>query len=88
MLICLEPNPSCYGANFMTTSVETARVVREVAHPFIGMQLDTGALSINGEDPEAVLRDSSSLIGHIHASEPDLLPLGDGEPSTAECPRC
>ncbi|ASL26021.1 sugar phosphate isomerase/epimerase family protein [Azotobacter chroococcum] len=78
VLICLEPNPSCYGANFMTSSAETARVVREVAHPFIRMQLDTGALSINGEDPEAVLRDSSSLIGHIHASEPDLLPLGDG----------
>ena len=48
--ICLEPNPSCYGANFMTTSVETAGVVRLVDHPSIGMQFDTGALAINGED--------------------------------------
>jgi len=79
VVICLEPNPICYGANFMITSFETAQVVRQVAHPAIRMQLDTGALTINGEDPAAVLQDCGSLIGHIHASEPDLLPLGDGE---------
>ncbi|CAI8814582.1 Sugar phosphate isomerase/epimerase [Pseudomonas sp. IT-P74] len=76
--ICLEPNPTCYGANFMTTSAETAQVVRCVAHPAIQMQLDTGALTINREDPLMVLHGSVALIGHIHASEPDLVPLGDG----------
>jgi D-psicose/D-tagatose/L-ribulose 3-epimerase len=78
VMICLEPNPPCYGANFMTTSAETARVVERVAHPAIRMQLDTGALTINGESPATVLRDSAGLIGHIHASEPNLVPLGDG----------
>lgn len=78
VIVCLEPNPTCYGANFMTTSIETADVVRAVAHPAIRMQLDTGALTINAEDPLQVLDDCSVLIGHIHASEPDLLPLGDG----------
>lgn len=63
----------------MTTSAETALVVTQVAHPAIRMQLDTGALTINGEDPDCVLREHASLIGHIHASEPDLLPLGDGK---------
>lgn len=76
--ICLEPNPVCYGANFMTTSQETADVVRQVAHPAIRMQLDTGALTINKECPQAILGDFSRMIGHVHASEPDLLPLGDG----------
>lgn len=76
--ICLEPNPTCYGANFMTTSAETAQVVNQIAHPAVWMQLDTGAVAINGEDPAAVLQDYAALIGHIHASEPDLLPLGDG----------
>ena len=76
--ICLEPNPTCYGANFMTTSAETAQVVKCVAHPAIQMQLDTGALTINGEGPLEVLHDCAALIGHVHASEPDLLPLGDG----------
>ena len=78
VMICLEPNPPCYGANFMTTSAETAEVVRQVAHPAIRMQLDTGALAINGEEPSEVLQNSAILIGHIHSSEPNLVPLGDG----------
>lgn len=79
VVICLEPNPTCYGANFMTTSAETAQVVEQIAHPAIRMQLDTGALTINGEDPVTVLQECAPLIGHVHASEPYLLPLGDGE---------
>lgn len=79
VMICMEPNPECYGANFMTTSDETANVVEQVAHRAIRMQLDTGALTINGEEPATVLRDCAGLIGHVHASEPDLVPLGDGE---------
>jgi sugar phosphate isomerase/epimerase len=78
VVICLEPNPPCYGANFMTNSSETAEVVRQIDHPAIGMQLDTGALAVNGEDPVTVLQQCAPLIGHVHASEPDLLPLGDG----------
>ncbi|MCU1716338.1 sugar phosphate isomerase/epimerase family protein [Pseudomonas sp. 5P_3.1_Bac2] len=78
VIICLEPNPACYGANFMTTNAETADVVKRVAHMSIRMQLDTGALTINGENPLVVLNDCAPLIGHVHASEPDLLPLGDG----------
>lgn len=78
VIICLEPNPTRYGANFMTTSEETAHVVVEVCHGAIRMQFDTGALTINGESPEDVLEINAGLIGHVHASEPDLVPLGDG----------
>lgn len=77
VMICLEPNPTCYGANFMTNCGDTAQVVQQIAHPAIRMQFDTGALTINGEDPTAVLQTSAALIGHVHASEPKLLPLGD-----------
>lgn len=76
--VCLEPNPSCYGANFMTTSSETARVVKAIDHPAIRMQLDTGAMTINEEDIGAVVEECAGFLGHIHASEPNLLPLGDG----------
>lgn len=78
VMICLEPNPTRYGANFMCTSDETAAIVGSIAHPSIKMQLDTGALTINGENPYAVLQAHSKWVGHIHASEPDLVPLGDG----------
>lgn len=76
--VCLEPNPPCYGANFMTTSAETAVMVKQVGHPAIRMQLDTGAMTINGEAPEAVIANYAALIGHVHASEPNLVTLGDG----------
>jgi sugar phosphate isomerase/epimerase len=77
MQVCLEPNPPCYGANFMTCSEETAAVVMAVSHPAIRMQLDTGAIAINGEDPEEIVREYAHLIGHVHASEPNLVVLGD-----------
>lgn len=78
VVICLEPNPPCYGANFMVNSTETASVVTAVAHPAIRMQLDTGALTIDGEDSRQVMEEYATLIGHVHASEPDLVTLGDG----------
>jgi sugar phosphate isomerase/epimerase len=78
VIVCLEPNPTRYGANFMTHSAETAAVVRAVNHPAIRMQFDAGALTMNGESPAQVLATCAGLIGHVHASEPDLLPLGDG----------
>ncbi|KND60129.1 Nitrogen-fixing NifU, C-terminal [Candidatus Burkholderia verschuerenii] len=78
VIVCLEPNPPRYGANFMTTSDETRRVVEAIAHPAIRMQLDSGAIAINGETPFDVVRDCAAAIGHVHASEPDLVTVGDG----------
>lgn len=77
VVICLEPNPTCYGANFMTTSSETAHIVNAVSHPAIRMQLDTGAVTLNHESISQVLADYGTLIGHVHLSEPELAPLGD-----------
>jgi D-psicose/D-tagatose/L-ribulose 3-epimerase len=79
VVICLEPNPPCYGANFMTNSAETARIVNDVSHSAIRMQLDTGAMTINCENPEVIINKYGSLIGHVHASEPDLVVLGEGK---------
>ena len=78
VMVCLEPNPVCYGSNFMTNTQETIDVVTAINHRSIRMQFDTGAISINEESPIDILADSANLVGHIHASEPDLLPLGDG----------
>lgn len=75
VVVCLEPNPVCYQSNFMTNSMETARVVEAINHPNIRMQLDVGAMVINQEQPLEVLRDIKHLIHHIHISEPQLLPL-------------
>lgn len=81
VIVCLEPNPVHYGANFMVNSLETLTVVKRVDHPAIRMQLDSGALTLNEEDPAASIRECAPFIGHVHASEPRLVPLGD-----ANCP--
>jgi sugar phosphate isomerase/epimerase len=76
-MICLEPNPPVYGANFMTDASTTAEVVRAVDHPAIRMQLDVGALTLNGERAAEVLAADVDIVAHIHASEPQLKVLGD-----------
>lgn len=78
VVVCLEPNPSRYGCNFMTTTEEAADIVRGCAHPAIRLQFDTGTAAINGEDPLALLARHADIVGHVHASEPDLVTLGDG----------
>ncbi len=78
VVVCLEPCPPRYGGNFMTNSAETARIVECVGHPSIRMQIDTGAMSINAEDPFVMLARFAHLAGHVHASEPGLVTLGDG----------
>ncbi|WP_422347344.1 sugar phosphate isomerase/epimerase family protein [Stenotrophomonas sp. DR009] len=74
--LCLEPNPECYGANFMTHTEATAEVVRMTGHAHIRMQFDTGSIFINNEDPAELLARHADIIGHVHLSEPGLSPLG------------
>lgn len=78
-IICLEPNPKEYGANFMTNSQETANVVYDISHPNIAMQLDTGAIFMNNEDPIKIIENHNEIIGHIHISEPKLAPVGSNQ---------
>jgi D-psicose/D-tagatose/L-ribulose 3-epimerase len=75
--VCIEPNPAQYGCNFVNRTAEAAALVERVGHPAIRVQLDTGALAMNGEDAAGVLRAHAHLVGHVHASEPNLVPLGD-----------
>ncbi|MEB6618515.1 sugar phosphate isomerase/epimerase family protein [Enterobacter roggenkampii] len=77
VIICLEPNPAIYGANFMTTTFNTYEVVRNIDHPSIKMQLDTGAVIANNENIITCLENVSSMVGHVHISEPYLVPPGD-----------
>jgi sugar phosphate isomerase/epimerase len=77
--VCIEPCPARYGCNYMLGTADAAALVRAVDHPAIRLHLDTGAMVINGEDPDATVTAFHSLIVHAHASEPDMVPLGDGE---------
>lgn len=72
VIVCLEPNPTCYNSNFMVDSLETANVVEYVNHSNIKMQLDVGAMFINNEQPDVIIPKVYHLVGHVHISEPQL----------------
>lgn len=74
VVITLEPNPVCYGTNWITTTKEAYAFVKALGNPGIAMQLDTGTVLTNQENISAI-HSFKDAIGHVHLSEPQLLPL-------------
>ena len=74
VVITLEPNPVCYGTNWITTTKEAHDFVKKLGNPGIAMQLDTGTVLTNAEAPETIASVKED-VGHVHLSEPKLLPL-------------
>lgn len=72
--ISLEPIPRAYGANFLNTFAETVAFVQRLGHPCIKVNLDIGALTMNGETASTLdtLPRTADVIGHVHISEPEL----------------
>lgn len=84
--ICIEANPHCYGCNFIVTTTEALSFVQKIQHPAIRLQLDTGTILTNKEESSvllATLSSQPSLVGHIHISEPRLVPPGDAQSKLA-----
>lgn len=75
VVICLEPNPVCYQSNFMTNSIETVEMVKAINHDHIRMQLDIGAMDINNESADEIIKQVAPWVHHIHISEAQLAPL-------------
>ena len=80
--ICLEPNAPQYGTNFLVTTAEACAFVALLNHPAIKLQIDTGTIFANHEDPNVVAQ-ALRYAGHIHFSEPCLKPLGSHIASTS-----
>lgn len=74
--ICFEPNAAAYGADFVVNSEEAVRLVEAVGHPRFRVNLDLSTLILNGERIGASVRMLAPYVGHCHASEPFLEPLG------------
>ena len=74
--IAIEPNPAAYGTNFLTRTQEALAFAASVDHPAIGLNLDVGALLMNGEfdDLEPLVAAAAGRIAHVHLSEPHLAP--------------
>lgn len=75
---CLEPNPTAYGCDFVTTASEGQWWVQHVSHPGLGLHLDSGCLTLSRDPLKASLRAARPLLRHFHVSEPDLREIGTG----------
>jgi len=76
--LCLEPNPSIYGCDFITTSREGWELVRKVGSRGFCLHLDAGGLTLSGEQVDGALLEALRESRHFHASEAQLAPLGSG----------
>lgn len=74
--LAMEANPEAYGADFCTSLEQAAEFVAVVDSSGFKLHVDAGGLALSGENFEPVMRQAAPLIGHFHASQPDL---GDWE---------
>lgn len=73
--IAFEANARLYGCRFIVTTREAASFVVEVDHVGCGLQIDTGTMFLEAEDP-SILSQAASVAIHAHISEPGLVPIG------------
>lgn len=75
VVVCIEPNPSAYGCDFIETAHQAASIVELVNSPGIRMNLDMGELIMNGSDAGRTVEELLPYAGHFHVSEPMLKPF-------------
>jgi len=75
---CLEPNPPQYGCDYVTNVNEALSVIRDIDHPGLRLNLDTGIMTMNQEPVETTIEAAFPWIGHVHLSEPQLATVGSG----------
>lgn len=66
----LEPNAPDYGADYLTTYQEVVEMIKTLDTRLIRPQIDTGCMTMVGEDISRSLE--KSLPHHVHISVPNL----------------
>lgn len=75
--LCVEANPTEYGADFLTSAHEAAELVAAVGQSGVRLHLDTACMQLAGDDVTACVREYGELLHHVHLSEPELGPVGE-----------
>lgn len=70
--LCIEPNPTDYGCNFITNSQQGAEFVRLVNSPGFRLHLDAAGMFLAGEDLPTAIAAAADVLAHFHISEPNL----------------
>ena len=74
-MICIEPNPKGYGADFINNSKQAQQLNQAVASQGFGIHLDCGGMTMEGEDAVAAIRQIGSGFQHFHVSNVNLQPI-------------
>ena len=77
---CIEANPTDYGCDFLTSAVESTAFVRAADSPGVRLHLDTACMALAGDDAAERVREGADVLAHVHASAPQLGPVGPGGP--------
>ena len=72
-VICLEPNASIYGCNYLNTVCDCVRIIEQVDSPYLGLNLDTGNLV--AENDIVDLSYVKKYVQHAQISMPKLSEL-------------
>jgi D-psicose/D-tagatose/L-ribulose 3-epimerase len=76
--LCVEPNPTVYACDFITTAREGLELVHKVGSRGFCLHLDAGGITLSQEPIDDALKESMRVARHFHASEAQLAPLGSG----------
>lgn len=74
VIIGLEANPPIYQTNYINTTSQAVKVLRQLNHPALKLNLDFGTILANEEQLD-IVENNLDLISHVHISEPGLKPL-------------
>ena len=84
IVLAIEPL-NRFETHFLNTTDDAIRLVREVGHPNLTVQVDTFHANIEEKDTPAAIRAAGDFLGHFHASESDRGVPGTGQVPWKEC---
>ncbi|MCL1464402.1 sugar phosphate isomerase/epimerase family protein [Argonema galeatum] len=78
VVFCIEPNPTAYACDFITTSSQGLDLVNRVDSDGFGLHLDAAGMTMSEEAIGPSLQQAFQRLCHFHISEPNLAQIGTG----------
>jgi len=72
LYFCIEPNAPQYGCDYIINTAEGFELVTKINNPAVGLHLDTGCMSLAGDNFNDSILKSRSILKHFHISSPML----------------
>ena len=77
LTIGIEPVPSRYGADFLTSYADVVDMARRADHAHVRAHLDSACVYLGGDDIAQAVVAAAPWLAHYHIAEPDLTGFAD-----------